>query len=146
MRRIEHRKMTEDNTKHWFVELVAKCGLENLPPDDDGLYDGRVLPPSHSRIFMCLAWISFLTGTYAATMGYYDLSAIPLGVWLTSMNYWRRPILYSWRRYFDLSFVNIALIYQLYRARLAENMMGYYAVIGITLFFFHYLGISIIVN
>jgi hypothetical protein len=35
-----------------------------------------------------------------------------------------------------MGFANLALIYQIFRARFAENAIGYYSVIGIALGFF----------
>ena len=118
-------------------ESFIKCGLDlHVVPDEDGLYNGHVSPPSHSLFFWSLAWIGLISGIYALFVGYYDLSLVPLGIWLTSINYWRRPVLTSWRRYIDIGYVNIALFYQLFRARFAEHAIIYYSVTVVTLLFF----------
>jgi hypothetical protein len=64
---------------------------------------------------------------YAAHNGYYDLSICPGGVFLTSINYWRYPD-YSWRRYLDMTYAKLALIYQLYRAYKSQYMLQYYLI------------------
>jgi len=56
---------------------------------------------------------------YAIYKNHYDLALVPGGVFLTSINYWRCPD-YSWRRYLDMIYVKLALIYQIYRAYNAE--------------------------
>ena len=45
---------------------------------------------------------------------------------MTSINYWSYPD-YSWRRYLDMTYVRLALIYQLYRAYQYQYMEYYYS-------------------
>ena len=61
------------------------------------------------------SFISFLSSIYALHCECYDLAAVPGGVFLTSVNYWRNPV-YGWRRNLDMSYVAAALTYQNYRA------------------------------
>ena len=63
---------------------------------------------------------------YAVYNGHYDLSICTGGVFLTSINYWRYPVYSSWRRYLDIIYVNVALIYQLYAAYKSHCMLHYY--------------------
>jgi hypothetical protein len=68
----------------------------------------------YSCIFR-VSFLSFLASIYALHCECYELAAVPGGVFLTSVNYWRRPI-YGWRRNLDMGYVAAALTYQNYRA------------------------------
>lgn len=71
--------------------------------------------------------LALVTGIYAIYKGHYIMALSPVGVFLTSINYWRKPD-YSWRRYVDMTYVKLALIYQLYQGSRSEYMMEYYGV------------------
>lgn len=110
-------------------------GLLNKQPDHDGMYGGFVLPMSQCNFLWRLSWLSMFSGIYALYRGYYDLAHVPLGVWLTSINYWRHPD-YSWRRYVDIVYVHLAMIYQIVRAYKAQNATAYYAILAFGVSFF----------
>jgi hypothetical protein len=88
----------------------------------------RILPPDQSDFLWTVSWFSFVSGGFAIHRGYYDLSLVPIGVGLTSLNYWRRPT-HDWRRSVDRVYVVIAFLYQGYRARAAEKAMLYYLLV-----------------
>jgi len=109
-----------------FILLLSYLGIDNVEKSPNGIYDdGLVTPKSHCNYLLKISWLSFFSGIFALYKGHYELSPVPLGVWLTSINYWWKPD-YSWRRYLDITFVCIALIYQLYKAKNYENAIGYY--------------------
>ena len=99
-----------------------------------------VLPPTYSNILWGGSWMSLASALYAIHRGHYDLAIIPGGVWLTSINYWRKPD-YSWRRYVDISYVHLSLAYQIWRARNSEYRIYYYTTLAIGCSFFP-LGVS----
>ena len=103
-------------------------GLAHIPPDEDGFYDGLVYPASHAKLIWGLAWIGLFPGIYACMRGYYDLAAVPFGVFATSILYWTKPVRYNWRRYVDMTYAGTAFIYQFIRAIGSEYMMFYYMV------------------
>ena len=70
---------------------------------------------TYSSFIFRVSFISFLSSIYALHCECYDLAAVPGGVFLTSVNYWRNPV-YGWRRNLDMSYVAAALTYQNYRA------------------------------
>lgn len=74
-----------------------------------------ILEPKYASCIYRLSFISFFSFMYALYCECYDLAAVPGGVFLTSINYWREPV-YGWRRNLDMSYVACALIYQNYRA------------------------------
>jgi hypothetical protein len=110
-------------------------GLHNEPPDHDGMYSGLVLPKSQCTFLWRLSWLSLFTGIYALYRQHYDLAPVPLGVWLTSINYWRHAD-YSWRRYFDIIYVHLALVYQIIRAYKAHHATAYYILLAIGMSFY----------
>jgi hypothetical protein len=118
----------EDNP--WPIWVESVFGLPEIPADSDGLYHGLVLPRAQYEYLWDLSWLSLASGLYAVARGYYDLSCVPIGVWLTSILYWRKPD-YSWRRYLDIGFVHVSLLYQLIRAMGAENQGAYYLMVSI---------------
>lgn len=83
---------------------------------------GFVLYPEQSAFIWKASWASL----YALKTGHYDLAIIPGGVFVTSLNYWRNPDFLSWRRHVDVSYVQLALVYQMVRAYNAEYAKLYY--------------------
>lgn len=114
--------------------LLHRFGLIEADADADGLYGKHphrtVLPASQFQLIWRLSWLSLLSGIVALACRHFDLFWVPLGVWLTSINYWRHPD-FSWRRYLDIVFVQVALWYQVYRAYGADNRDWYYSITGI---------------
>lgn len=117
------------------LEVMKIMGLHHHPCNDDGLYDGRVLPSSHSKYIFAVSFLSAVSGIYAISRGYFDLSPAPFGVFLTSINYWRDPTI-SWRRNLDITYVFLSLIYQSVRAAWAEFGFYFYAINAIGIFCF----------
>jgi hypothetical protein len=79
------------------------------------------------KYYSCIyrvSFLSFLSSIYAIYCDCYDLAIVPGGVFLTSVNYWRRPT-YGWRRNLDMGYVASALIYQNYHAYHAYHAYYY---------------------
>ena len=96
-----------------------------------------ILEPEYASCIYRVSFISFFSFMYALHCECYDLAAVPGGVFLTSINYWREPV-YGWRRNLDMSYVACALIYQNYRAyHLLSSpsqmpaLLTYYTLMGI---------------
>jgi len=81
---------------------------------------GFVLYPEQSAFIWKASWISLFAALYALNVGHYDLAIIPGGAFITSLNYWRNPLFFSWRRKVDISYILFALVYQSIRAYNAE--------------------------
>jgi hypothetical protein len=84
-----------------------------------------ILFPEQYKIIYYISFLSIGSSMYAIYNGYYYLSFCPGGVFLTSINYWIYPD-FSWRRYLDMTYVKLALIYQLYKAYGSQYMIHYY--------------------
>ena len=96
-----------------------------------------ILEPEYASCIYRVCFISFFSLMYALHCECYDLAAVPGGVFLTSINYWREPV-YGWRRNLDMSYVACALIYQNYRAyhllsspSQMQALLTYYTLMGI---------------
>lgn len=134
---------TVENEKHWLLKLehgligdiacwMKSYGLTDSKADENGLFDGLIIPADQTRFLWYVSWISLPSGLYAVYRGHYDLAAVPLGVLLTSLNYWHYPN-YSWRRNLDMSVVFFGMSWQIYRALDAEFSILYYVVLSIAL-------------
>ena len=96
---------------------------------------GLVLPPNYANVLWYVSWLSLASAIYAWKRGYPDLAAVPGGVWMTSINYWRKPD-YSWRRYVDMAYVHTALVYQILRANDSQHQRVYYLILALGCMFF----------
>jgi hypothetical protein len=101
------------------------------------MINGCILYPKQYSYIYKISFLSFFSSLYAIYRGYYDLALVPGSVFLTSINYWRKPD-YSWRRYFDVFIVLLVFTYQNVRAYKAEYMYTYYTLISISVFFFFF--------
>lgn len=85
------------------------------------------LQPNQYKTIFYISFLSLGSSIYAVYNKYYILSLCPGGVFLTSINYWRKPD-YSWRRYLDMTYVKFALCYQIYKAYRSQYMLQYYTI------------------
>jgi hypothetical protein len=99
--------------------------------------NGCILYPKQYSYIYYSSFLFLLSSLYASYRGYYDLALVAGCVFLTSINYWRKPD-YSWRRYFDIFIATLILTYQNIRAYKAEYMYTYYTLIAIGVFFFFF--------
>jgi hypothetical protein len=86
-----------------------------------------IIPLEHGYYMCIISSLSLLSGIYALKKGIYNLAAVPIGVWLTSINYWHYPV-YSWRRNLDIIYVSSALTYQICNSFSNKNI-GYYCLL-----------------
>ena len=81
----------------------------------------------------CLFLVSFIYSIYKRQ---YELSLVPGGIFLTSINYWRKPVFYSLRRYIDIAYVSCSIVYTIFRAYNAEYANLFYLISAITVLFY----------
>ncbi len=72
-----------------------------------------VLEKEQADYIYRVSYLSLVSCLYSLYRNHYSLSIVPGSVFLSSINYWRKPD-YSWRRYADMIVVKCALIYQTY--------------------------------
>lgn len=120
----------ENNESETEINGMNFLGWKEENPDIDGLYDGMVLPHTHYQFLYKTSWLFLGSAAYAYRMGHYDYVILPLGVWVTSINYWRKPD-YSWRRYVDMFYAHFAVIYQGLSAYGAQYQTPFYVLWGL---------------
>jgi hypothetical protein len=84
-----------------------------------------ILYPNQYNFLYITSYFALFTSLYAFYNGYYDFAFINIFIFITSINYWRKPD-YSWRRYVDIFAVNIAFLYYIIRAYKSQNYLLYY--------------------
>jgi hypothetical protein len=84
-----------------------------------------ILLPEQYNLLWKTSWLTLSSAVYLFHRAHYDLCLIATCVFLTSINYWRRPD-YSWRRYADLGAVFVGTTYESIRARNAEHRVAFF--------------------
>lgn len=72
-----------------------------------------ILEEAQYMVLYRSSYIALFAALYALYRQHYNLIVVPGAVFLTSINYWRRPT-YSWRRYLDMTAVKTTMVYQIY--------------------------------
>ena len=83
-----------------FSIIMEKIGFIHIDKDEDGLYDGLVVPKTHANYLFYTSFFSLLSSMFL----FYKKSdnyIYTLSIFITSLNYWRNPI-YNWRRNIDM--------------------------------------------
>lgn len=99
------------NKRHplsFYVERVT--GLTEVPCDECGLFDGRVVPLNQHPFIWMSSIMFFPTSVYLFSMRIYDLAFLFGLTGFTSLNYWRNPTL-GWRRNMDIIMVVFSISY-----------------------------------
>uniref|UniRef100_A0A7S2TP86 Uncharacterized protein n=1 Tax=Lotharella oceanica TaxID=641309 RepID=A0A7S2TP86_9EUKA len=91
-----------------------------LLPGKDGTFDGCVLPPECYRVLFAVSFLIVLPSLYGFVRGHVDLALASTLVFLTSVNYWRRPD-YGWRRYLDITVAHFMAVFHWLRSLDSPN-------------------------
>jgi hypothetical protein len=98
-----------------FPNILMKLGFKHIDPDEDGLYDGLIIPKSHANYLCWTSCLSIGSCLYGLYKRQYKLLVYPLGIFITSINHWQKPTI-GWRQTLDQTAVRLALISQTYNA------------------------------
>jgi hypothetical protein len=90
--------------------------------------DGCILYKDQYQLLWKSSWFTLISFIYAIYKQQYYLSISPGIVFITSINYWRKPD-YSWRRYLDMTCVKCGFLYHLIRAYNAQYNKEYYTIV-----------------
>ena len=93
------------------------------------------LPPIYSKIIFYVTFVMIGTFTYAFYKKYYLLALCGVVVFLTSINYWRKPT-NSWKLYIDIITVRFGILYHIYKAYMAQYMVESYAIAFVAINFY----------
>jgi hypothetical protein len=82
--------------------------------------EAPVLPPQYSSRLLRSSFSTCFSVFFAARYELWSCAAMAFVVLLTSINYWRHPVV-GWRRTVDMAAVFIAMTYHLYRSAFCAN-------------------------
>ena len=94
-----------------------------------------ILQPEQYNFLWKTSFLSLFSSLYGIYKGHNDISYSTFAVFLSSINYWKKPN-YSWRRYLDITVVNISLIYHLLRAQNSQYSKLYYSTLFTSICFY----------
>ena len=115
--------------------FLKEFNIIHILPDEDGLYNGLIVPRLHANYLVFTSCLSLFSGIYALYKKQYNFAIYPLGVFITSINYWIHPI-HDWRRYIDMLYVTFAIISQSFYAFEHPNFKPYFITILIGALFY----------
>jgi hypothetical protein len=87
---------------------------------------GYALPPEQSYLIWCLAWLAHCVALFGLLRGYVLLAAVHFLAGCFALAYWNDPDMTSWRRTFDIAWVQITLWTFCWEARNAEFRLPFY--------------------
>jgi hypothetical protein len=92
-----------------IINFISKYGFNHIKCDEDGLYNGLIVPKTHANYLFWTSCLTFISGLYGLYKKQYNFAILPLGIFVASINYWVHPV-NNWRRYLDISYASFALI------------------------------------
>jgi len=108
--------------------------------EDKFFPDGCILYKEQYQFICKTSFLCIISGIYALHRGYYGMALGPTVVFLTSINYWRKPD-FSWRRYVDMAVVKISLLCH-FITSIRSNRFWSYNLTIVTSVLFYLLGIE----
>lgn len=81
-----------------------------------------VIAQQHANKIYRVSFLSLLPTYLSFHYGRYDIMLVPLTVFATSINYWRKPM-YGWRRNMDIGAVLSGMCFQVYRVLECRNKL-----------------------
>jgi hypothetical protein len=94
------------------------------------LKEERILLQEHANFLWSTSWASLASSVCALYNKYYIFTCFDFSVFLSSLNYWRRPA-YGLRRNIDITLVYTSLLYQSYRALQSQYARKHFSVLFI---------------
>jgi hypothetical protein len=113
--------------------ILDLYGNENI--DFANEIDRFIVPQDHGYYMCIIASIGLLSGIYALKRGNYGFATGPLGVFVTSINYWRKPT-YGLRRNIDICFSLFALAIALQYSYISIHGSIWRYIIAVSLLFY----------
>ena len=134
-RKIKSKRNQKKNkkiltTKHIKTQTQTQtqlCICDTICPemDNEKMFNGLVLPLAHGWTIWYFSYLHIFTSYYAFYNQYYLLCFFGLGSLGTSLNYWKYPVHNSFRRYFDIAFIQLSFYVHMYYALLITSGYGY---------------------
>ena len=128
LQKIRNQKKNKKKNKNKQNKTQTQlCICDTICPkmDNDDRFNGLVLPLAHGWTIWYFSYLHLFTSYYAFYNQYYVLCFFGLGSLGTSLNYWKYPLHDSWRRYFDIAFIQLTFYIHMYYAFLISSGYGY---------------------
>jgi hypothetical protein len=119
--------------------ILIESQIDILPTTLIELENNYVLSPENAIYIWRTSFLFFISSISALYNGYLDFAIVLFCIFLTSINYWRKPT-YSWRRNLDIICASTGIIYKMIRAYQAEYSVISYILIIMSICFY-YLGV-----
>ena len=115
-------------------EKEKEKGEEKGEEKENGQID--VYNPDQCKVLLTSSSMFFFTSIYTYNQGRYDLLLDPVGTFLTSINYWKKPRYNSWQRSLDVFYIYTSFSYQTIRCYNAQYIYYFilYMLIGMTFY------------
>lgn len=91
-----------------------------------------ICPKSHANVLWYLTWLCLGTGMYGYKRGHMNLFFVPFSVFVTSLNYWRNPVM-GLNRTIDVVVVRVGCAYQMYHSLFSTCFWTYAGVLSVAL-------------
>jgi hypothetical protein len=113
--------------KHIIKKKNPKCLCEMICPkmDTHHRFNGLVLPLAHGWTIWYFSFLHFFTSLYAFYNNYNILGLFGFGTMGSSLHYWKYPQHNSFRRYIDITIVQISFYIHMYYAFYSSTCNGY---------------------
>ena len=121
----------ENENENVITSFLSKYGFYHIKCDEDGLYNGLILPKSHANYLFCTSWLTFVSGLYGLYKKQLNFAILPLGIFVASINYWIHPV-NNWRRYIDISYATFSIVTQSFLAYGLPNFYYYIIIISLS--------------
>lgn len=121
----KRNKKKQNKTKTYNQTQLCICDTICPKMDHDNKFNGLVLPLVHGWTIWYFSYLHLFTSFYAFYNQYYVLCIFGMGSLGTSLNYWKYPLHDSWRRYFDIAFIQLTFYIHMYYAFLISSGYGY---------------------
>ena len=90
-----------ENRPYFYVVILSKFGFNHFDSDNNGLYNGLIVPKSHANYLFCSSCSFLITALYGLYKKEYVKCLSVFLIFITSINYWRNPV-YGLRRNIDI--------------------------------------------
>jgi len=105
----------EEVKPYFYTVILSNFGFNHVNCDNDGLYNGLIVPKSHANYLFYSSCIFLITGLYGVYKQLYFKSLTAFLMVITSINYWRNPV-YGLRRNIDIFAAFVILLYNVYNS------------------------------
>lgn len=118
--------------KSAFDNIMELFDLRHIPTQEDGLYNGKILPKIHTQPIERMCLLYGLSALYAYMNGYNNSAIVSFTVGLSSFYYWKNPT-YMDRQYYMNAITHTSLIgIQMYSMQTAKYIIPYMIITGLS--------------